>query len=147
MKIWFLIFALILPFHSKAAVACGPCQEVDKLAQDWANTPPEKNDEVSNRSSRIMKELRTLNQHYVKKNVIDPEVVHAIVATLGIIYLHDDDPLDDELTRLAPLLKKNDAWRKLFRQEFEQLPPEQKEKLAVGLDFIFHPTEEQIHGQ
>lgn len=147
MKIWILSFALLLPLYSNAATACGPCQEVDKLAADWAITPPEQSDEISSRSSRIMKELRTLNQHSMKNKVINPEIVHAIVATLGIIYLHDDDPLDDELTHLRSLLTGNKAWRAMFDQEFDQLPPEQKAKLAVGVNYIDHPTNEQLHKQ
>lgn len=144
MKTWIFAFAMMMPFASHAA-SCGPCQEVEKLGADWANTPPEQNDEVSSRSSRIMKELRTLNQHAMKNKVIDADIIHAMVATLGIIYLHDDDPLDDELTKLAPLLTRNKAWRAAFDGEVDRLPSEQKKKLSVGIDYIDHPTDEQIH--
>lgn len=145
MKKIILILVLFLPFFARATT-CRPCQEVNSLAEEWAAVATlAQNDEASNRSSRIMKELRTINQRDLKKNALDPEVIHAIVATLGIIYLHDDDPLDDELTYLKPALK-NKAFRRLFDQEVSQLPNEQKEKLLVGIDYIDHPTDEDLHG-
>jgi hypothetical protein len=93
---------------------------------------PEKVGQLSKESNELLKKLSELN-----KRSIDREVVHAMVKVLATIYVHDDDPLDDEMERLRPTFKKK-PFRKIWDEEVAKLPGDQKEKLMVGINYVDH---------
>jgi hypothetical protein len=110
---------------------CEVCAEADTLAADWnATKDPVKAGELSKESNLLLKKLTAMN-----KRGINRDVVHAMVEVLATIYIHDDDPLDDELNALRPAFNKK-PFKKLFDAEMAKLPSDQREKLMVGITWM-----------
>lgn len=135
MKPLFITLTLLALLSSPITFAstdnCLICAEADSLAVNWNRaTTFEEVDHFSIQSHELLKKLSALN-----KRGLNPQVVHAMVKVLATIYVHDDDPLDDELDQLRPAFKSQ-PFKALFDEEVSKLPAEQKEKLMVGINWM-----------
>jgi hypothetical protein len=125
------LFVGVPAFAATAPHTCEICAEVDTLATDWdATKDPVKVGELSKHSNELLSKLTAMN-----KRGINRSVVHAMVEVLATIYIHDDDPLDDELNALRPAFNKR-PFAKLFDEEMGKLPSDKKEKLRVGITWM-----------
>jgi hypothetical protein len=129
MKVLAILFFSLPVFASKPPLTCETCLKAESLIRVWdkAKSSPEKTAALQ-QTQGVMQKLAS----EIHKAPTDEARVRATVRLLSELYVHNMDPLDEQLEAFRSDFQKP-QFRSIFEKEYNKLPKVYRDKLMVGL--------------